>query len=136
MMQKLPERRGLRSDDTRTAITYQLAYSAVQAGMDGLVLADGAGVLVGASPSTHRPEEIAAFSPLALNPDARVGGEIGKRSDVTIQCFDFEGARLLLIGLGGMSSHRAGAMVRSMHGVVRILRTSPTRPALRASKPN
>ena len=54
------ERRCLRSEDTRTALAYQLAFSAVQSGMEGLVLSDGLGLLLASSPSTRRPEEIAA----------------------------------------------------------------------------
>ncbi len=120
-MQNTPERRCLRSEDPQTAITYQLAYAAVQAGMEGLVLSDNQGMLIGAAPSTHRADEIAALSPLAVDPESTAGGDLGARPDVTIHCFDWSGTKLLLIGLGGMASRRAGALVRSMHGVVRIL---------------
>ncbi|MBI4918108.1 MAG: hypothetical protein HY825_19880 [Acidobacteria bacterium] len=122
------ERRCLRSEDTRTALSYQLAYSAVQSGMDGLVLADGQGLLLAASPSTRRPEEIAACGPLALDPDEPLGARMGARDDVTVQCFDFDGSRLYLVGLGGMVSHRAVALIRSMRGVCRILRTTIISP--------
>ncbi|MBI5487060.1 MAG: hypothetical protein HY905_06985 [Deltaproteobacteria bacterium] len=122
------ERRCLRSEDTRTALSYQLAYSAVQSGMDGLVLADNQGLLLASSPTTRRPEEIAACGPLALDPDEPLGPGMGARDDVTVQCFDFDGARLFLVGLGGMVSHRAVALIRAMRGVCRILRTTIVSP--------
>ena len=122
------ERRCLRSEDTRTALAYQLAFSAVQSGMEGLVLSDGLGLLLASSPSTRRPEEIAACGPLAMNPDEPLGPELGSRDDVTVQCFDFDGSRLFLVGLGGMVSHRAMALVRAMRGVCRILRTTIITP--------
>jgi hypothetical protein len=122
------ERRCLRSEDTRTALAYQLAYSAVQSGMEGLVLSDDQGLLLAASPSTRRPEEIAACGPLALDPDEPLGSELGARDDVTVQCFEHDGTRLFLVGLGGMVSHRAVALVRAMRGVCRILRSTVTSP--------
>jgi hypothetical protein len=118
------ERRCLRSEDTRTALAYQLAYSAVQSGMDGLVLSDDHGLLLAASPSTRRAEEIAAAGPLALNPERPLGPDLGLRDDVTVQCFELDGSRLFLVGLGGMMSHRAVALMRAMRGVCRILRTT------------
>jgi hypothetical protein len=121
------ERRGIRSEDTRTALSCQLAYSAVQSGMEGLVLADELGLLLASSPSTSRPEEIAAYSPMTLDPDAVLGGALGERGDVSVQAFDHDGMRLYLVGLGGMASRRAMALARSMRGVIRILRT--TRPS-------
>jgi hypothetical protein len=122
------ERRCLRSEDTRTALSYQLAFSAVQSGMEGLVLADNQGLLLAASPSTRRPEEIAACGPLALDIDEPLGSELGSREDVSVQCFEIDGARLFLVGLGGMVSHRAMALVRAMRGICRILRTTSSTP--------
>lgn len=122
-MPRRNERRCLRSDDTRTALSYQLAFSAVEAGMDGLVLADDHGLLVASSPSTRRPEEIAAYGPLALDPGLlHPDCDLARRDDVSVQCFVHDGARLFLVGLGGLASHRALTLVRTMRGVCRILR--------------
>ena len=116
------ERRCLRSGDTRTALTYQLAFSAVESGMDALVLADDHGLLVASSPSTRRPEEIAAYGPLVLEPELlQPDCELAQRDDVSVQCFEHEGSRLFLVGLGGLVSHRALALTRAMRGVCRIL---------------
>jgi hypothetical protein len=130
------ERRCLRSQDTRTALSYQLAYSAVQSGMEGLVLADHHGILLGASPSTRCPEEIAAHCPLVMDPDVPLTRDLGEREDVTIHSFEMDGSRLFLAGLGGMASRRAVALARAMRGVIRILCTTtsiPGDPAAAAS---
>lgn len=122
------ERRTLRSEDTHTALSYQLAFAAVQSGMEGLVLADHHGLLLASSPCTRRPEEIAACSPMALDPEVPLGEDLGRREDVTVHCFDLDGSRLFLVGLGGMVSRRAMALARAMRGVCRILRTTATLP--------
>lgn len=123
------ERRCVRSDDTRTALTYQLAFSAVESGMESLVLADDLGLLVASSPSTRRPEELAAFGPLVLEPDLlQPECELAQRDDVSVQCFEHDGARLFLVGLGGVVSHRAMALARAMRGVCRILRSTTSTP--------
>lgn len=128
-MPRRNERRCLRSDDTRTALSYQLAFSAVESGMDGLVLADDHGLLVASSPSTRRPEEVAAYGPLALDPDLlHPDCELAQREDVSVQCFEHDGARLFLVGMGGLASHRALALVRAMRGICRILRRTTCVP--------
>jgi len=124
------ERRRLRSEDTRTALSYQLAFSAVESGMDGLVLADEDGLLVASSPSTPQPEEVAAYGPLALDPELlHPDCVLAKREDVTVQCFEQDGARLFLVGMGGVASRRAMALVRAMRGVRRILRRTTGMPS-------
>ena len=128
MGRKTVERRCLRSEDTRTALSYQLAFSAVQSGMEGVVLADDQGLLLAASPSTRRPEEIAACGRLALDPEWPLGEQYGLREDVTVQGFVLDGAQLFLVGLGGMISHRAIALARAMRGVCRILRGTTSSP--------
>jgi hypothetical protein len=123
------ERRCLRSDDTRTALAYQLAFSAVESGMDALVLADDQGLLVASSPSTRRPEEIAAYGPLVLEPELlQPDCELAQRDDVSVQCFEHDGARLFLVGLGGVVAHRSMALMRAMRGVSRILRSTTCVP--------
>ncbi|MBN1769617.1 MAG: hypothetical protein JXB32_00015 [Deltaproteobacteria bacterium] len=128
-MPRKNERRCLRSDDTRTALAYQLAFSAVESGMEGLVLADDQGLLVASSPSTRRPEEIAAYGPLVLDPELlQPDCELAQRDDVSVQCFEHDGSRLFLVGLGGIVSHRALVLTRAMRGVCRILRRTTCVP--------
>jgi hypothetical protein len=102
--------------------------------MDGLVLADDHGLLVASSPSTRQAEEVAAYGPLALDPELLDPDcEVAGRVDVSVQCFEHDGARLFLVGTGGLASHRALALVRAMRGVCRILRRTtcvPSKPTV------
>src|SRR5882672_172962 len=109
-MQDTPseERRSRRSDDTMTALHYQLAYARHQGGFDALVLADSAGCVVAGAGAWATCELLAAYAPmLAHDPacDAPV-------TDVEIQTFSVDGGEVLLCARGGGSA-RAPSLDRA-----------------------
>src|SRR5689334_25323891 len=58
------ERRNRRSDDTMTALHYQLAFARHEGEFDALILADSAGCLVAGAGAWPTCEMLAAYAPL------------------------------------------------------------------------
>ena len=119
-----PERRRRRSDDTVTALHYQLSSMRAQAHLDAVVLVDDTGCLVAGAGAWPVCEELAAYAPLLVNPGAIgndvVGSRIARlRPHVVVLRVVADGAEALLCGCGGLD--RAPSMERAAEGCRRIL---------------
>src|SRR5258705_9240099 len=90
------ERRARRSDDTMTALHYQLAFARHQGGFDALVLADSAGCVVAGAGAWAACELPAAYAPLLAN-DASSGAPV---SHVDIQKLMVAGREVLRCARG------------------------------------
>src|SRR5690349_2018773 len=110
------ERRTRRSDDTMTALHYQLAFARHQGGFDALVLADTAGVVVAGAGAWATCELIAAYAPLLAH-EPRVDAPL---HDVRIEKLDIGGSEVLLCSQGGGTS-RAPSLSQAASGCRRIL---------------
>src|SRR5262249_34980434 len=69
------ERRRRRSDDTMTALHYQLASTRSEGHLDAVVLVDDTGCLVAGAGAWPMCEELAAYAPLLANP-AEIGNPV------------------------------------------------------------
>ncbi len=119
------ERRRRRSDDTITALHYQLQSTRSEAGLDAVVLVDDSGCLVAGVGAWPVCEELAAFAPLLAQPTAIRDAGLGTRlaalsSDVELLRVDVDGAVVLLCGRGG-NAKRGTSIARAAAGCSRIL---------------
>lgn len=126
-MAEREERRCRRSDDTITALHYQLSWSRAQAGLEAVVLVDDSGCLVAGAGAWPVCEELAAYAPLLARPEAAnatVGGRIAALSgEVEVHAVDVDGSEVLLCGRGG-SEGRSATLMRALQGCRRILGTA------------
>jgi hypothetical protein len=113
------ERRSRRSDDTMTALHYQLAFARHQGGFDALVLADSAGCVVAGAGAWATCELLAAYAPLM----AYDGSCEPPMTDVEVQKFIVDGAEVLLWSRGG-NGFGAPSLNRAASGCRRILHAS------------
>jgi len=113
------ERRTRRSDDTMTALHYQLAFARHQGGFDALVLADSAGCVVAGAGAWATCELLAAYAPLMAHESACEP----PMTDVEVKKLIVDGAEVLLCSRGG-NSFGAPSLNRAATGCRRILRTS------------
>src|SRR5215471_19309761 len=123
----MPERRRRRSDDTVTALHYQLSTSRTEGHLDAVVLVDGTGCLVAGAGAWPVCEELAAYAPLLANPsdvgNAVVGSRIARlKPHVDVMRVSIDGAEALLCGCGGLDRRRS--MTRAAEGCRRILNWS------------
>jgi len=119
------ERRRRRSEDTITALHYQLASTRWEASLDALVLVDEWGCLVAGVGSWPVCEELAAFAPLLAHPTAIRDAGLGTRlaalsSHVELLHLSVDGATVLLCGRGG-NAKRGASIARAAAGCRRIL---------------
>lgn len=119
------ERRRRRSDDTITALHYQLQSTRGEAGLDALVLVDDSGCLVAGVGSWPVCEELAAFAPLLAHPTAIRDAGLGTRlaalsSHVELLRLAVDGGVVLLCGRGG-NERRGASIARAAAGCRRIL---------------
>lgn len=119
------ERRRRRSEDTITALHYQLASTRWEASLEALVLVDESGCLVAGVGSWPVCEELAAFAPLLAHPtairDAGLGTRLAALSpDVELMHLSVDGATVLLCGRGG-NGKRGASIARAAAGCRRIL---------------
>ena len=122
------ERRNRRSDDTITALHYQLAAMRLQGELEALVLVDDSGCLVAGAGAWPTCEELAAYAPLLAHPTEVRSRAVGSRvaalhSDVLVQSLSVDGVEVLLCGRGG-SAERARVVDRAAAGCRRILERS------------
>ena len=110
------ERRSRRSDDTMTALHYQLAFARHQGGFDALVLADSAGCVVAGAGAWATCELLAAYAPLLAHDDSTSP----PMPDVEIHKLAVDGGEVLLCSRGG-GTERAPSMSRAASGCRRIL---------------
>ena len=120
------ERRVKRSNRLETALEYQLEACAERAGLEAMVLADDAGLLVASSPwSSERSETIAAFLPLLVEGSDYLGilrQEVGDGEEpVLISAFEAAGSELFLCAVGGFGGATHQEIARAKVGVRRIL---------------
>lgn len=119
------ERRRRRSDDTITALHYQLASTRGEANLEALVLVDESGCLVAGVGSWPVCEELAAFAPLLAHPSAIRDAGLGTRlaalsPEVELMPLSLDGATVLLCGRGG-NGGRGASIARAAAGCRRIL---------------
>jgi hypothetical protein len=119
------ERRTRRSDDTITALHYQLASMRRQGELEALVLVDDSGCLVAGAGAWPTCEELAAYAPLLARPSEVRSQVVGSRvaalhRDVLVQPLRVDGVEVLLCGRGG-SADRARVVDRAAAGCRRIL---------------
>ena len=110
------ERRTRRSDDTTTALHYQLAYARHQGEFNTLVLADSSGCVVAGAGAWATCELLAAYAPLLAHDDA----SDAPIDDVEIQKLSVDGGEVLLCSRGG-GQERAPSLDRAASGCKRIL---------------
>jgi hypothetical protein len=126
-----PERRRLRSDDPLVALHHQLASVRQDGGIETVVLADDAGLVVAGAGAWAACEELAAYAPLLAEAfvGSPAGGACGApggdsriaalRDEVDVRPLDVGGQRVLLCLRGG--ARRGHAADRAAGGVARIL---------------
>jgi hypothetical protein len=120
------ERRRRRSNDTVTALHYQLAFTRTQASLEAVVLVDDSGCLVAGAGAWPACEELAAYAPLFANPTAIRNATVGSRiaalsADVEVRTLQVGGAEVVLCGRGG-GAGRDALISRAADGCCRILR--------------
>jgi hypothetical protein len=109
------ERRARRSDDTMTALHYQLAFARHEGGFEALVLADSSGCLVAGAGAWPTCEMLAAYAPLFAHP-----GAPSDAGQMEVQKLLIDGSEVLLCARGGGTS-RSPSMARAAAGCRRIL---------------
>ncbi len=119
------ERRRRRSDDTITALHYQLSHTRTQARLEAVVLVDDSGCLVAGAGAWPLCEELAAFAPLLADPRAVAGKGVGTRlaaiePEVFVRPLSLDGCEALLCGRGGDPAS-ADLIARAVAGCRRIL---------------
>jgi hypothetical protein len=121
-----PERRTRRSNDTMTALHYQLALARQEGGFDAMVLADEAGCLVAGAGAWPTCEMLAAYAPLlgSASPGAAAALGDALSSPLEVAQLTVDGSRVLLCARGGGAA-RAPSLERAAAGCQRILRTEP-----------
>jgi hypothetical protein len=114
------ERRTRRSDDTMTALHYQLAFARFEGEFDALVLTDHGGCLVAGAGPWPTCEMLAAFAPLfaTRRSDGSFAGE--RPADVEIRRLMIDGSEVLLCARGG-GPGRVPSITRAASGCRRIL---------------
>jgi hypothetical protein len=124
-MRKNGERRQRRSDDTMTALHYQLSTVRHDAGLEALVLADAAGCLVAGAGAWPTCEMLAAYAPLLAHRVAPTNellastvGSLTEGTEVRSLCID--GSEVLLCARGA-AGHRGASIARAASGCRRIL---------------
>src|SRR2546423_166683 len=110
------ERRTRRSDDTMTALHYQLAFARHQGEFDAMVLADSSGCVVAGAGAWATCELLAAYAPLLAHDDAW-GAPV---TDVETKNPPVAGGEAPLCARGG-GPPRPASMTRAAIGCQRIL---------------
>src|SRR5450432_1622799 len=111
------ERRTRRSDDTMTALHYQLAFARHDGGFEALVLADSAGCLVAGAGAWPTCEMLAAYAPLVAGPGGHV---LPEAKGVEVRKLMIDGSEVLLCARGG-GDGRVPSITRAASGCRRIL---------------
>jgi hypothetical protein len=119
------ERRGQRSDDVTTALSYQLAWTRGEAGLEALVLVDDQGCVIARAGAPLTCEELAAYAPLLVKPNAEsksaFDAELAALArEVRVDKVAVDGAEALLCSRGG-NAMSASLLVRAIAGCQRIL---------------
>ena len=123
-----PERRRRRSEDTITALHYQLSVVRAVGKLDALVLVDDRGCLVAGAGAWPVCEELAAYAPLLADGSVIATAAVSTRiaslsTEVEVRTLALEGAEAVLASRGG-GADRTACMLRAAAGCARILRTA------------
>jgi hypothetical protein len=117
----LEERRQRRSTDRVTALRYQLEHARSLGGIEAMVLADDAGIVLAAAGDSLVCEELGAFAPLLSR---SVMGlpmpPLLRGADVHVRRLSHHGQPLFLACAGGGAARNA-VVSHSARGVHRIL---------------
>lgn len=121
----LSERRTHRSDDTMTALHYQLAFARKEAGFDAVVLADASGCLVAGAGAWPTCEELAAYAPLIARRGSIASEALASRvatvaENATARSLSIDGAEVFLCVRGG-GGGAVATLARAAAGCRRIL---------------
>lgn len=117
----LTERRSRRSHLSHLALRYQLEHVKTNGGLEALVLADDAGMLVAAAGETGVCEELAAVAPLmGRSPLGMPLPPLLRGGEVSVRPISLNGQDLYLASVGGGVA-RDALLSHSMAGVQRIL---------------
>jgi hypothetical protein len=111
------ERRTRRSNDTMTALHYQLAYARHDGGFEALVLTDSTGCLVAGAGAWPTCEMLAAYAPLMAGPG---GNELPEAKGVELRKMMIDGSEIYLCARGGGGA-RVPSITRAAAGCRRIL---------------
>ena len=114
------ERRTRRSDDTMTALHYQLAFARFEGEFEALVLTDSAGCLVAGAGPWPTCEMLAAFAPLLASPRRRGAEGDPRPANVEIRRLMIDESEVLLCARGGGRA-RVPSITRAASGCRRIL---------------
>jgi hypothetical protein len=125
-MHPLDDRRRRRSDDTITALHYQLAAARHDGDLEALVLVDATGCLVAGAGAWPACEELAAYAPLLSDPAAldnpRVAERLASISTGTIvEQMRVDGSEVLLCGRARRGWPSREPLHRAAEGCLRIL---------------
>ncbi len=120
------ERRTRRSEDTRTALGYQLDRVRHEASLEALVLADEAGLPLAASGDLQVCSELAALAPIAARQQHVPRGSRFDSGFVHVRAVSFDGVPLFLASCSDSIADVWSARIESwlaeaQHGVTRIL---------------
>ena len=120
------ERRLRRSNDTMTALHYQLAFARHEGGLEALVLADAAGCLVAGAGAWPTCEMLAAYAPLLVDRatilnDTLASSVSSLAQSVNVRPVSVDGSEVFLCARGG-GDLVATCMDRAASGCRRILR--------------
>ncbi len=117
----LSERRHRRSHLSHLALRYQLEDVRASGGLEALVLADEAGMLVAAAGEAAVCEELAAVAPLmGRSPMGMPLPPLLRGAEVAVRPLSLNGQELYLASVGGGVA-RDALLSHSMAGVQRIL---------------
>jgi hypothetical protein len=119
------ERRRRRSEDTITALHYQLSAARTDGKLEALVLVDDRGCLVAGAGAWPTCEELAAYAPFFAEEGTANAFQQGSRiaelsREVVVKTLPLGPADALLASRGG-GENRAAAMTRAAVGCRRIL---------------
>lgn len=117
----LKDRRVRRSEERQTALRYQLEYTREQGGLEAVVVADDAGLVVGSAGDAGICEELGAYAPLmACSVFGMALPPLLRGAEVAIRPMKLNGQPLFLATVGGGVA-RDALLMASEKGVSRIL---------------
>jgi hypothetical protein len=136
------ERRQKRSNDPLVALHHQLTQARRDGGLEAIVVADDAGLVVAGVGAWAICEELAAYAPILVRAGSAVGGaaqdatdgeapvarpnrHCGRWAEVVVRPVEVEGQTVLLCArVAGDEAARGAALDAAADGVARILRAA------------
>ncbi len=117
----LSERRSRRSHLSHLALRYQLEHVKASGGLEALVLADDAGMVLASAGESGVCEELAAVAPLmGRSAFGMPMPPLLRNADVSVRALSLNGQDLFLASVGGGVA-RDALLTHSVAGVQRIL---------------